>query len=687
MSETTETANITTADAAIKEWTIMIYMGGGNNLSVDMSYALQQIKSVTDNTDKINLFVYFDGSSQNIPTLYCDFSEQNIINYYRSVKIEDKLIKRRSEQFNENSASINNVINFVDWCVNKVEHKIGDQTIKGRKATKYAMIFSGHSFGFQNQGLFKDENADYYMTFRKLRWMFERITFGTGKLQKIAAAQQLKNKTEWSPEKVAERTTPIIGQKLSILGFDSCVMSMMEIGCQFKHVAETMIASEGSIPNAGWSYAQMLLGKIVTSGNISSKEIAASFVENFIRQQNKFSLADISVDLAAWDLKALPDLENAFFNLVEGLLNCFEVEESMVYCQMKRILSQVHWQCQTYMFDQNVDLGDFCSLLSKEIESLKLEFDFLDPKIYEEQFRLITKVGDFCGEISEKIRDCIILSGFTGGDYQFSNGISLFFPWSWASYKVSRFNYESLSFVSTNKTGKKWNEFLQKYLGDVSLRKAKSLSTIKKDGSFEKDKNGSIVYNSYSYIDQTESQSDLPAKNITENNGSQSKIPVNGTNKIPVNGTNKIPVNGTNKIPVNGTNRLYNALSIFFSEFMITKNIESLWYHSGFTSKSAEFSLETNASGETTAQAQTSMSQNDKWTINVPGGDIVFTNINDNQTLTGELIKGNFNQHISELIKQLKENGDNPTNVFNTDFLNKLSNPPEDTAVESLEDD
>ena len=29
-----------------KEWTIMIYMAGDNNLAVDMAYAMEQIKSV-----------------------------------------------------------------------------------------------------------------------------------------------------------------------------------------------------------------------------------------------------------------------------------------------------------------------------------------------------------------------------------------------------------------------------------------------------------------------------------------------------------------------------------------------------------------------------------------------------------------------------------------------------------------
>ena len=31
-----------------KEWTIMIYMAGDNNLAVDMAYAMEQIKGVAE---------------------------------------------------------------------------------------------------------------------------------------------------------------------------------------------------------------------------------------------------------------------------------------------------------------------------------------------------------------------------------------------------------------------------------------------------------------------------------------------------------------------------------------------------------------------------------------------------------------------------------------------------------------
>src|SRR3954449_7355938 len=103
-----------------KEWTIMIYMAGDNNLAVDMAYAMEQIKSVAAaGVESPNLFVYYDGNSPAIPTLYCDFSESGKPRYVRSYRVPDKLIPVPKKE-NENAADVKSIYNFVDWCLNKV---------------------------------------------------------------------------------------------------------------------------------------------------------------------------------------------------------------------------------------------------------------------------------------------------------------------------------------------------------------------------------------------------------------------------------------------------------------------------------------------------------------------------------------------------------------------------------------
>ena len=71
--------------------------------------------------------------------------------------------------------------------------------------------------------------------------------------------------------------------------------------------------------------------------------------------------------MAAWDLGEFERLTGAFDALSEALIWCFnQTEESRIYRQMERVILQVHWKCQSYMYDQNVDLGDFCDLLDQQ---------------------------------------------------------------------------------------------------------------------------------------------------------------------------------------------------------------------------------------------------------------------------------------------------------------------------------
>ncbi len=444
-----------------KEWTIMIYMAGDNNLAVDMAYALEQIKSVAkEGANNVNLFVYYDGNSPAIPTLYCDFSEAGRPKYVRSFAFNDKLYPAPAK-FNENAADRRSVLNFVDWCVNKVEVENDGETRNGRRAKRYALIFSGHSLGFQDIGLFKDESTGKTMKMKDLYFVLQRMVSTKKELADEAKQYQLDGEDE------DRELTELLGQKLDILGFDSCVMGMLEVGYQFGYVAKTMIASEGSVPSAGWTYAK-ILGKLAGAkdGMGDARSVAEHFVREFIESQDSFTVGGVSVDMAAWDLSHFSDLASDFDQLAGVLVDCFSDPSSRIYRQMERVLLLVHWKCQSYMFDQNVDLGDFCELLDRECGFLIEELDGDDTVILEE-------VQDCCRKVLTRLRKAVILSGFSGGEYQYSNGIAVFFPWSREGFEASRKNYGELWFVKDVGRSKKftWAGFLDRYLNTISRRR------------------------------------------------------------------------------------------------------------------------------------------------------------------------------------------------------------------------
>ena len=628
-----------------KEWTVMIYMSGENNLSADMVYSMQKLRQMAKELSNINLFVYYDGYAASVPTLYCDFSDPNSdFKYYRAHKIEKKLYSGE-RKFDENSAEMRSIANFVDWCVNRVEHSENGVVVEGRKANRYAFIFSGHSMGFQSIGLLKDESSGYYMTMKKLKWMFERLTKKPHELERIERERATKRgyAVDMKSARWTENTTQVVGQKFDILGFDSCVMGMLEVGYQFRSVAKTLIASEGSIPNAGWTYAEILGSLASQSSSQPTLEIARDFVRQFIRVQDRNTLGGVTVDMSAWDLRALHDLEEPFLEFTHALLACFEKKGSVTYSQMRRLLTYVHWRCQSYMFEQNVDLGDLCQLLIDEIEIMRGEAAVFSNGLLEavaESSRILLKA----------VRSAVLISGFSGGKYQFSNGISLFFPWSLSSYGISQPTYEDLIFVQGTECGKKWNEFLMKYVGEVSLRKSKQVQRdplLGKvylnhyfaanqiggigdvDGRVPEDGTNKIPEDGTSKIPE-DGTSKIPedgtlkipedgTSKIPEDGTSKipedgtSKIPEDGTSKIPedgtskhpydpsskgeTNGLNKVPENGTDKIPENGTDKIFGQAGQFFQHFMNCKNIQMFWNVSGISIDDA-FASELEAWGD-----------------------------------------------------------------------------------------
>ncbi len=444
-----------------KEWTIMIYMAGDNNLAVDMAYAMEQIKGVAaDSEESPNLLVYYDGNSPAIPTMYCDFSEPGRPRYVRSYKFTDKLIDV-DPKVNENAADTKSILNFVDWCVNKVQVEHNGRVTRGRRAEKYALIFSGHSLGFQDIGLFRDETSGKSL---KMRQFYDALQSMISTKEELIADAKANGVLK---EDMESETTVLLGKKLDILGFDSCVMGMLEVGYQFTCVAKTMIASEGSVPSAGWTYTK-LLGSLARQQNVDldTRGVAALFVREFIRSQDAYTVGGVSVDMAAWDMKHVSRVADAFDELAEELIGCLDAPGSRLYRQMERIILKVHWNCQSYMYDQNVDLGDFCQLLERECGMVAQELgEGKDVKQLE-------KVQKKCRELTKALRKAVILSGFSGGGYQHSHGVSVFFPWSRQGYEVSKKNYESLWFAKDVKRKQlSWTDFLKKYLYQVSVRK------------------------------------------------------------------------------------------------------------------------------------------------------------------------------------------------------------------------
>lgn len=470
-----ETA-ITEIDFVKKDWTIMVYMAGDNNLSENMAFSLEDLRTVTGSKDvtmdKVNVLSFFDSNSLTAPTIYTDYSDATIKNPPKPHYVtQDDLVYPKREKLPKNvpkplidgdSSSAYSIMNFVHWCISE----------QNRTAENYAIIFSGHSFGFHGTSLLRDEDSGGSMTIFKLQWALKKIIDN------------------------------YLGKRFAIIGFDSCVMSMIEIGFQLKNVAQTMVASEGSLPNSGWSYTPMLK-TLIEDHNVDVnlrqsqkmlaldyfpsgryiKEAAFKFVEAFVNQHKNLVIGGRSIDISAWDLDEVPDLATAVNDLAIKFNDCLylakKVEDKQLndveireYNELKKIILQAHYDTQTYMHEQCIDLKDFC-------KRLFLELKFIQPYFESKKFDAIRKQ---CKKIIKLVDNCVIKSGFCGDEYQFSNGISMYFPWSYLTFSLTNHryrwmeinrgvdNYKVDTFEEMKGDGKDWYRFLFIYLTRVTTR-------------------------------------------------------------------------------------------------------------------------------------------------------------------------------------------------------------------------
>lgn len=514
MTETKETiGQLNAAEKA--DWTIMVYMAGDNNLSEDMAFALSQMsearppQTIDDGSGRkrVNLLTYFDSNAIGVPTKYSDFSEKEAVSHVVTpldlVHPTDRPWDM-SERDPEVSGTSYSILNFINWCIN----------VQGRAAKNYAIIFSGHSMGFYGESFLGDQTSGHFMTIRRLRWALEQaVDLYLGK------------------------------EKIAIVGFDSCEMGMLEVGYELNTAAQTVVSSEGTLPGSGWGYAPLLKAffehtssylvdddrqtfdssylawrNMVDSQELTEtkslgftpnlvKTYARLFVKTFINQQRSFAIGGRTVDMAAYDLDKIADLAAAVGALGESLLaglaeestsanKALSIDESMAFSRIHSAILQSHVNCQTYLHEQSVDIKDFCQFLQAECETASAELKSLGKPL-----AVIDTVAKNCAAVVEAIDSGVLAGGFVGDQYQYSNGISVFFPWTAMAYHMAKNVYPQLRLVrgenhDVDPVGKPgpglgWNDFLVYYLYYVTLRRSRRSSDefALKLGSIAKSKN------------------------------------------------------------------------------------------------------------------------------------------------------------------------------------------------------
>lgn len=430
-------------DSTQKKWTIMVYLSGDNNLSDEMVWSLKEMHRVGARKD-FDVVVWFDpGGISSGPFKYeIRTVEDDMQNSEKIQRFQDGILDQISRNLITplNGNGKNGLESFEDSADPNVLKSFVTSSIRDHPAEFYALILSGHGNGWRGDFL-TDDNPHSSLSIADLARALSE------------ALDDLKEEG--------------IKASINVLGMDSCLMSNMEVCSQLQEVEgiEYLVGSEGFELATGWPYHRILnkLRKKLGRGVVDPKDLAKEIVDRHFYYYLDYVISGISTDLSAISLKS-----NVFKSVLASTERLArELRGGLSEDAVKSAISIAHLEAQAYKTSDYVDLWDFADRLIEQCNARMGSNSDGHPARQDAGVPGTSQQPDDSrwASIREKAEDlkraidrAVVASEYTGGAFQHSHGISVYFPWS--TY-LSEYDRLAFSF----ETG--WNDFLRDYVRET----------------------------------------------------------------------------------------------------------------------------------------------------------------------------------------------------------------------------
>jgi hypothetical protein len=199
------------------------------------------------------------------------------------------------------------------------------------------------------------------------------------------------------------------GQKLAILGFDSCDMSLLEVWFEMKDGPEIGIGSQYGVPFKGWPYANMLEA-LNRCPEMDPPKLADLVVKEFATFNDRKPKKPV-VTLSACYLAAADEIAKPLRQLAERL-----AEESEIAAVRAKIFDARN-ESPIFFEDGFIDVGEFCRQLQVRFHGEKIE--------------------EYAGAVFEALPKFVLTNSYapkgTTKKISESTGVSFWFP-PWIQY-------------------------------------------------------------------------------------------------------------------------------------------------------------------------------------------------------------------------------------------------------------
>ncbi|HAW49400.1 TPA: hypothetical protein DCX16_00380, partial [bacterium] len=249
--------------ASLKKWTFMVYLDGDNDLENAAINDFLEMASV-GSTHDVSIVVQFD----RIPYYDSSYGNWTGTKRFYITKNMTPCPENAVMDIDEvNMGDPNTLRDFIIWAKHYYP------------AENYALILWDHGSGWKTKTLEK----------RKPKCICYDSTSNYDSLTLSELRTALSN----------------VG-KIDLIGFDACLMAMVEVAYEIKDYADIMVASEEDEPCDGWDY-KGILNSLVGSPTMSSEYLGKRIVETYIKSSEPSQVVP-SITLSCIDLSKMGSL-------------------------------------------------------------------------------------------------------------------------------------------------------------------------------------------------------------------------------------------------------------------------------------------------------------------------------------------------------------------------------------------
>lgn len=415
-----------------KNWTFIVYMAADNDLRSFAANNIKQMAAIGSN-QWLNIVIHLDiRLTNNQKTTRRYFIEKNKLVHINNGDPTSQQMDSGDEK---------TLISCCKWA------------IENYPAQHYALILWNHGTGILDPLRGRIFNPFELFTFNPATHKLE-LDRSVGFLDLINYMSQDKRGICWdnstgnylTNQKLAYALKTVCanylnGNKFSIIGFDACLMAMLEVANIAKSYAHIMIGSQEVELGTGWDYSKVL--ELFLRTNPSPEEFVKHTIHMFEKTYN-----NITNDFtqSAINLNLLDQLENNVDIIAGLLLECIrkQINNSVmnaIKASRNRLLC-THFDEPSY-----IDLHHFFYNLQSNIKHFAL-INKQEEYSYKEN---LTKKLEETNRYIEKI----VIANTTGSNLRNARGISIYFP----ERKIHG-SYANTLFAQTNN----WLELLNYYL-------------------------------------------------------------------------------------------------------------------------------------------------------------------------------------------------------------------------------